>query len=231
MLALLGALLIKLDRRAEAEAKLRQVIAEAPTFAKPHEDLGHLLVKRNRRGRGPAACSSARRISTRSSRTPGSRLGRRSRCWAAAPKRTAAFERCFALSPERRLMALAAEHQKEGRFDEAEHLYRRILRHNPRNVDALRLLALIALQARSATDEAESLLEKAIFAGAGLPARRSLDLGRLRKEQDRYDEALQCFDRAIALDPGNVQAHYLRGATLAPASFTDEAIDGLPSNA
>ena len=39
-----------------------------------------------------------------------------------------AFERCFALSPERRLMALAAEHQKEGRLKEAEHLYRRILR-------------------------------------------------------------------------------------------------------
>jgi len=35
MLALLGALLIKLDRAEEAEAKLRQAITEAPTFAKP----------------------------------------------------------------------------------------------------------------------------------------------------------------------------------------------------
>ena len=48
MMALLGALLVKLDRAAEAESQLRQVIAEAPTFAKPHEDLGHLLVKQNR---------------------------------------------------------------------------------------------------------------------------------------------------------------------------------------
>ena len=29
-----------------------------------------------------------------------------------------------------------------------------------------------------------------------------LDLGQLRKEQDRFAEALECFDRAIALDPG-----------------------------
>ncbi len=48
MLALLGALLIKLNREGEAEKLLLQAIAEAPTFAKPHEDLGHLLVQQNR---------------------------------------------------------------------------------------------------------------------------------------------------------------------------------------
>ena len=51
-----------------------------------------------------------------------------------------------------------------------------------------------------------------------------LDLGRLRKEQDRYGEALECFDRAIALEPSQPQAHFLRASTLARASFTHEAI-------
>ena len=37
--ALLGALLVKRNRPDEAEALLRQVIAEAPSFAKPHEDM------------------------------------------------------------------------------------------------------------------------------------------------------------------------------------------------
>jgi Flp pilus assembly protein TadD len=46
--ALLGALLVKMERGDEAEATLRAVIAAAPTFAKPHEDLGHLLVQANR---------------------------------------------------------------------------------------------------------------------------------------------------------------------------------------
>ncbi len=37
--------------------------------------------------------------------------------------------------------------------------------------------------------------------------------------------ALECFDRAIALEPDNPQTHYLRGATLAPAALTHEAIE------
>ena len=134
-----------------------------------------------------------------------------------------AFERCFELSPERRIMALAAEHQKEGRLEEAEHLYRRILRHNPRNVDAMRLAGAHRPGA-GRDDEAESLLQKAISLAPDFLA-AILDLGRLRKEQDRYGEALECFDRALALDPANAQAHFLRGATLAPAAFTDEAIE------
>ena len=58
-------------------------------------------------------------------------------------------------------MALAAEHQKEGRPKEAEQLYRRILRQDPDNVDALRLYALIVANDGREL-EAEGLLQKAI---------------------------------------------------------------------
>jgi tetratricopeptide (TPR) repeat protein len=222
MLALLGALLVKLDRAEEAEAKLRQVITEAPTFAKPHEDLGHLLVQKNRAQEAVPLLERATHLDPKLDKAWFT-LGRALVLAGRGAEADAAFERSFELSPERRLMALAAEHQKEGRYDEAEPLYRRILRHNPRNVDALRLLALVALRAERA-DEAEGLLEKAISLAPDYIA-AIIDLGRMRKEQDRYGAALECFDRAIALDPGNVQAHYLRGATLAPAAFTVEAID------
>lgn len=221
MLALLGALLLKLERAEEAEAKLRQAIAEAPTFAKPHEDLGHLLVQRNRAAEAVPLLERATHLDPQLDKAWFT-LGRALAMLGRGAEADAAFERSFELSPERRLMALAAEHQKEGRYDEAEPLYRRILRHNPRNVDALRLLALIALRAEHA-DEAEGLLEKALALAPDYIA-AILDLGRLRKEQDRYGAALECFDQAIALDPGNAQAHYLRGATLAPAAFTEEAI-------
>src|SRR4249919_270928 len=40
LLALLGAVLIKLERPDEAESRLLEAIKLAPTFAKPHEDLG-----------------------------------------------------------------------------------------------------------------------------------------------------------------------------------------------
>jgi tetratricopeptide (TPR) repeat protein len=222
MLALLGALLVKLDRNAEAESTLLQVIAEAPTFAKPHEDLGHLLVRQNRAQEALPHLERATHLDPKLENAWFT-LGKALAMLGRGAEADRAFERSFALSPERRMMALAAEHQKEGRLDEAEHLYRRILRHDPRNVDALRLLALISLKA-GRDGEAESLLEKAIALAPDFLL-AILDLGRLRKEQDRYGEALECFDRAIALDPASPQPHYLRGSTLAPASFTQEAIE------
>jgi tetratricopeptide (TPR) repeat protein len=222
MLALLGALLVKLDRAAEAESTLQQVIAEAPTFAKPHEDLGHLLVRQNRADEALPILERATHLDPKLENAWFT-LGKALTMLGRGAEADRAFEQCFALSPERRMMALAAEHQKEGRLDEAEHLYRRVLRHNPRNVDALRLLALISLKA-GRDGEAESLLEKAIALAPDFLL-AILDLGRLRKEQDRYGEALECFDRAVALDPASPQAHYLRGSTLAPASFTQEAIE------
>ncbi len=222
MLALLGALLIKLNRAADAEQMLLHAITHAPTFAKPHEDLGRLLVQQNRASEALPYLERATRLDPKLENAWFT-LGKALALLGRGAEADQAFERCFALSPERRFMALAAEHQKEGRLDEAEHLYRRILRHNPRNVDAMRLLALIALKA-GRDGEAESLLQKAISLAPDFLA-AILDLGRLRKEQDRYGEALECFDRAIALDAANPQAHYLRGATLAPAAFTHEAIE------
>jgi tetratricopeptide (TPR) repeat protein len=222
MLALLGALLIKLSRPADAEALLRQTIEEAPTFAKPHEDLGHLLIEQNRAAEAVPILERATHLDPKLENAWFA-LGKARAMLGRGREADEAFEKCFALSPERRLMALAAEHQKEKRFEQAEHLYRRVLRHNPRNVDALRLLALVALQA-GRDGEAESLLQKAIALAPDFLA-AIIDLGRLRKEQDRYGEALECFDRALALDAANAQAHYLRAATLAPAAFTQEAIE------
>ncbi|HUO81919.1 MAG TPA: sulfotransferase [Gammaproteobacteria bacterium] len=222
MQALLGALLVKLDRTDEAEAVLREVIALAPTFAKPHEDLGFLMTKANRPADALPLLERATHLDP-SLANAWFTLGKVYAQLGRGKDADAAFEKCFALSPERRLMALAAEHHKDGRLEEAERLFRRVLEKNPNNVDALRLLALIALKSDHAED-AETMLERAIdIAPDFLLA--ILDLGRLCKDQDRYGEALEWFDRAIALDPSLPQAHYLRAATLARASFTREAID------
>ncbi|HEX9707802.1 MAG TPA: sulfotransferase [Steroidobacteraceae bacterium] len=222
MQALLGALLVKMDRVDEAEKILRDVVAAAPTFAKPHEDLGFLLVQANRPADALPFLERATRLDPSLERAWFT-LGKALALLRRGPESDAAFEKCFALSPERRLMALAAEHQKEGRIEEAERLYRRVLRDSPRNVDAMRLLALIAVKVDHA-DDAENLLEHAISIAPDF-LMAILDLGRLRKDQDRYGEALECFDRAIALDPSQPQAHYLRASTLARASFTREAVD------
>ncbi len=222
MQALLGALLVKLDRRVEAEAALRKVIEAAPSFAKPAEDLGYLLANTGRAAEALPFLERATRLDPSLERAWFC-LGRALAQLGRGKEADVAFEKSFELSPERRLMAIAAEHQKEGRLQEAEQLYRRVLRDNPRNVDALRLLALLATGA-DRPDDAEALLLEAIgIAPDFLLA--LLDLGQLRREQDRFAEALECFDRVIALEPGQPQAHYQRAATLARASFTEESIE------
>ena len=87
------------------------------------------------------------------------------------------------------------------------------------------MLMLAPMSLRSVhQDVAVRLLERAISIAPDFTT-AILDLGRLLKEQDRFKEAIEAFDRAIALEPGNPQPHFLRGATLAPAAFTYEAID------
>ena len=219
--ALLGALLVKMERDDEAEAILRAVIDAAPSFAKPAEDLGYLLMRQNRAGDALPLLERATRLDPSLERAWFS-LGKALALLGRGKDADAAFEKSFALSPERRLMAHAAEHQKEGRFEEAEQIFRRVLKDNPRNVDALRMLALLAMRADK-PDDAEALLQRAIeIAPDFLLA--LLDLGRLRREQDRFEEALECFNRVISLEPSQPQAHFLRAATLARASFTPEAI-------
>ena len=185
MLGLLGALLVKLNREARRSTLLQQAIALAPTFAKPHEDLGYLLVQQNRAADAVPYLQRATQLDPKlekalvHARQGAAVLGR-------GAEADQAFEKCFELSPERRMMAHAAEHQKEGVSSEAERLYRRVLRHNPRNVDAMRLLSLIAWKP-GRDGEAESLLQKAIALAPDFLA-AMLDLGKLRKEQDRYGE-------------------------------------------
>ena len=109
-----------------------------------------------------------------------------------------AFEKSFALSPERRDMALAAEHQKEGRLEEAERLYRRVLGQNPKNVDALRLLALIAIQAER-PDDAEHLLQRAVGSRRTSCSRSSTSAGssRSRTASPRRSSASSERSRSI----------------------------------
>jgi len=223
MQALLGALLVKMDRRLEAEVMLRKVLEAAPSFVKPAEDLGYLLVNSGRAADALPFLERATQLD------PGLErawfcLGRALALLGRGKEADAAFEKCFALSPERRDMAFAAEHQKEGRIEEAERIYRRVLRQNPRNVDALRLLAQIAVKAGHA-DDAEFMLQEAIRVAPDFLL-AILDLGQLYKEQDRYAEAIACFERAVSLEPSQLQAHFQRAATLARASFTPEAAAG-----
>ncbi len=221
MTALLGAILLKAGELPEAERQLRRATDLAPNFAKPHEDLGLLLLETRRHQQAVPMLQTATRLDPQSEMAF-FHLGRALSATGKGEQADAAFEASFALNPQRRKLALAAEHHQQGRRDQAERLYREILRESPDNVDAMRLLAGI-LTLKAAAEEAEALLQQAVETAPDY-ALAFLDLGQLYHEQHRYGEALDCFQRAVRLQPAAAKPQYLLASTLAPLGRTEDAL-------
>ena len=221
MTALLGAVLLKLRQFKDAERHLRRAIELAPSFAKPHEDLGYLLVEQGRAEEAVEGLKTATRLDPQAEMAFFT-LGRALSMTGMGAEADAAFEAAFALNPSRKRLALAAEHHKAGRHEEAARLYRHLLRETPNDVDAMRLLAGVLMR-KSEVEEAEVLLRKAIALAPDY-ALAFLDLGQLLQEQFRYAEAIDCFQRTIELQPAAVKPHFLLASTLASAGHTFDAL-------
>jgi len=119
------------------------------------------------------------------------------------------------------LQQALALHQ-QGRLDEAEKIYTRILKSAPSHFDALHLLGALKLQTGK-VGEAYRLL------GAALEVEpRSADaltnLGLALRAMNRNAEALTRFDQALALVPTHVEAGNNRGLLLLIEHRAEEAL-------
>ncbi|CAO3432602.1 glycosyltransferase [Azospirillum doebereinerae] len=94
-------------------------------------------------------------------------------------------------------LAVATEHHRAGRTDEAERLYRDVLNASPGHPDALHLLGVIALQSGRAQDAAE-MIGQAV-AGDGGSALFQANLGHALHACGRTREAALSFARALTL--------------------------------
>ncbi len=222
MVALLGAIQLKSRQIPEAEKQLRQAIRLAPSFAKPHEDLGLLLLEKGQPEEAARVLKKATRLDPDLDLAHFN-LGKALAMLGRGREADQAFEKSFDLNPERKSLALAAEHQKAGRWEEAEQLYRKVLRDNPTNVDALRLLGAVAMS-NGRIYEAERLLRRAVSKAPDFVAALS-DLGRTLKEQNRLEEAIDCFRQVITLEPNNFQANYQLASALTLTAQTYESIE------
>ncbi len=221
MLGLLGAVLVKMRRLEEAEQVLKRTVSLAPTFAKPHDDLGFVLLELERFDEAAVILQKAVRLDPKLEFAQFN-LGKALASIGRGEEADAAFEASFAMSPDRKLLAQAAKLHKEGRLEEAEKLYRQVLKNNPDNVDAMRMLAMVAATLKH-YDDAERLLRRAVaIAPDFLTA--VIDLGRILKEQDRFEEAINCFKNAIAINPNNPHTHFLLAGAYSPAALNHEAV-------
>lgn len=109
-----------------------------------------------------------------------------------------------------RLERAVAAH-RAGALEDAERLYREVLRATPQDSNTLQLLGALRFQ-RADYDEAVQLLERAIALNPGGPA-QNYNLGNAEKARGRVDAAVVAWRRELAINPSHQRARdNLKGA-------------------
>jgi tetratricopeptide (TPR) repeat protein len=119
-------------------------------------------------------------------------------------------------------MKVAAGHFGAGRFEHARLIVEKILGIAPGMPDALHLRGLIALETGNFV-EAEQLIAAAVKAAGRAPANMLVNLGNARRQQAKYDAALDAYARALKADPKYVDAYVARGILWTLADDHDRA--------
>ncbi len=219
-LGLLGAILLKQGRTADARQTLQETIKLEPLFAKPHEDLGMAYLR-------DGDAIEARRYFEKAIRLDGNQASAyaglakallRSGDSDAAEE---ARQKYLSLSPVAPSLLKVEKLLAVGQAAAAEKLCDEISRKYPTNTEALRLLARIASESDRQV-VAEGLLKRIISLSPGDYACH-VDLGLYLAEQGRYPEAVEVLERAASLDPGVISTQQRLGDFL--------AILGRPSDA
>jgi len=96
--------------------------------------------------------------------------------------------------------------QKQGRLDEAEHLYRLILKVEPTHPDALHLLGLVSFNRGDAAG-AERLIREAIRNDGKTPLFH-LSLGNVCSALGRRQEAIECFEVSSGVGSRLFQSYF-----------------------
>jgi tetratricopeptide (TPR) repeat protein len=222
LLSVLGAALNAQGRGPEAEPLLRRALEEAPDYAKGHEELGRSLLQL---GRVEEAIDRLRRALELDPKLQSAQLtlvhaltesGRAEQ----ADELMQAFLRA---DPTRQLIAQAAERHRAGRLEEAEAIYREILRRDPGHLEALRLLALVAMNAEH-YGQAEKLLQRAVEIAPDYLA-AWIDLSRAKLERLDLQGALASIERAFQLNPHSANVHVNLAHVQARSGRHDQAIE------
>ena len=111
---------------------------------------------------------------------------------------------------------------QQGRLDEAEKIYARILKSAPDQFETLQLMTQLKM-ARGKAAEALGLATAAVAARPGSADARVL-LGHVLRMLKREDDALASFEKALAIEPNHIDALGSRGDALLSRRRAGEAL-------
>ena len=221
-LGLMGAILLKKDDARAAVPYLEDAVRIVPGFAQAHEDLGSAYYYLGNAEKAKTCLEKALEINPRLE-SAGNKLNYILKHEGKHEEASALKKKMFAFSPNKRRLVEALEYLHNNEFRLAEKLAKEVISDEPDNVDALRLLSVIAIRAGHYQD-AEKLLKrvvklKPLFIDAWH------DLSGALKEQDKVTEAVEVLQQALEIKPNNPQTHYLLGSSLALSAKPYEAIE------
>ncbi len=118
---------------------------------------------------------------------------------------------------------MAIQSHMEGNLEEARRIYKRILKHHPRNTNVLNNLAIL-FKDMGKLDEAVKYFKKAIMAEPDI-AETYNNLGFVLLEKGELEEAAECFKKALDREPGMTYALNNLANTLKKMGKGHEAIN------
>lgn len=111
---------------------------------------------------------------------------------------------------------------QQGAFPQAESLYRKVLAHQPDQVEALHLLGILHAQ-RGRLAEAHETLSRATRSAPDTAAVWN-NLGSIQFAMRQFEDALRSFERVAALNPAAPEAFYNQGNALRELGRHSEAL-------
>jgi tetratricopeptide (TPR) repeat protein len=124
--------------------------------------------------------------------------------------------------PVKQQIAEAIALFQQGRTADAEAGFRAIMKHDPKNFDALHLAGVAAAMA-GRLEEGVTLMRRALAINPRATAAHG-NLGSALVRLGRLEEALVSLDRALAIDPSAANVHHNRGFALMKCKRLDDAV-------
>ncbi|MGI9200419.1 MAG: sulfotransferase, partial [Woeseiaceae bacterium] len=221
-LRLLGHTLTKQRRYEEAEKQLRFALSLEQNYPQLHEDLGSVLSLRGEYNEAIGEFERAIRLE------PGLPLVHKKlgQALMSAGRGDEADEMLAIYrdsDEDRTEIASGVEHMKAERFDEAEAVFTKVLKHNSDSINAMRYLAVTLWQGKKKLEDAEALLRRTVelapdYAGAWLI------LGALLGERNKYVDTIEAYKTATRLEPKNPEAWGGLGNAYSMAMYPEEAV-------
>ena len=184
--------------------RIEHALSLHPTFARPYEARGELLVAQGRVHDAVDAFRKALELDPKRQNTR-MRLGQLLLILGEVDEAQALKSEFMGLDQDNQDIAKAAELEKQEKFADAEKIYRRILTRHPDNASAMRLWARLGVQEKRYA-EAEKLLQQAVKVAPGF-SRAWSDLCGAQLEQEKYENAAGSARQLTRLKPDSADGH------------------------